>query len=42
MARTYKYQKIKNSVKHQSTMALVEEFNAQVELDEDLNKLFLV
>lgn len=30
MARTYKYQKIKNSVKHQSTMALVEEFNAQV------------
>lgn len=30
MARTYKYQKIKNSVKQQSTVALVEQFNAQV------------
>ena len=30
MARTYKYQKIKNSVKQQSTGALVEQFNALV------------
>ena len=30
MARTYKYQKIKNSVKQQSTEALVEQFNALV------------
>lgn len=30
MARTYKYQKIKNSVKQQSTKALVEQFNALV------------
>ncbi len=30
MARTYKYQAIKNSVKQQSTEALVEQFNAQV------------
>jgi hypothetical protein len=30
MARTYKYRNIKNSVKRQSTEALVEQFNAQV------------
>ena len=30
MARTYKYRNIKNSVKNQSTEALVEQFNAQV------------
>lgn len=30
MARTSKYQKIKNSVKQQSTEALVEQFNALV------------
>ena len=30
MARTYKYQKIKSSVKQQSTEALVEQFNALV------------
>lgn len=30
MSRIYKYQKIKNSVKQQSTEALVEQFNAQV------------
>ena len=30
MTRTYKYRNIKNSVKHQSTEALVEQFNAQV------------
>ena len=30
MARTYKYINIKNSVNHQSTEALVEQFNAQV------------
>lgn len=30
MARIYKYRKIKNSVNHQSTEALVEQFNAQV------------
>ena len=30
MARTYKYKNIKNSVNHQSTEALVEQFNAQV------------
>ena len=30
MARTYKYQKIKNSVKQQSTEALVEQFNALI------------
>lgn len=30
MARTYKYQKIKNSVKQQSNEALVEQFNALV------------
>lgn len=30
MARTYRYQKIKNSVKQQSTEALVEQFNALV------------
>lgn len=30
MARTYKYQKIKNSVKQQSTEALVEQINALV------------
>jgi len=30
MARTYKYQKIKNSVKQQSTEALIEQFNALV------------
>jgi hypothetical protein len=30
MARTYKYRNIKNGVKHQSTEALVEQFNAQV------------
>ena len=30
MARTYKYRNIKNSVNHQSTETLVEQFNAQV------------
>ena len=30
MARTYKYRNIKNSVSHQSTEALVEQFNTQV------------
>ena len=30
MARTYKYQKIKSSVKQQSTEALVEQFNALI------------
>ena len=30
MARTNKYRNIKNSVNHQSTEALVEQFNAQV------------
>ena len=30
MARIYRYQKIKNSVKQQSTEALVEQFNALV------------
>ena len=30
MARTYKYKNITNSVKHQSTEALVEQFNAQI------------
>lgn len=30
MARNYKYRNIKNSVNHQSTEALVEQFNAQV------------
>jgi hypothetical protein len=30
MARTYKYKNIRNSVNHQSTEALVEQFNAQV------------
>lgn len=30
MARIYKYRNIKNSVNHQSTEALVEQFNAQV------------
>ena len=30
MARTYKYRNIKNSVSHQSTEALVDQFNAQV------------
>ena len=30
MTRIYKYQKIKNSVKQQSTEALVEQFNALV------------
>ena len=30
MARNYKYINIKNSVNHQSTEALVEQFNAQV------------
>ena len=30
MARTYRYQKIQNSVKQQSTEALVEQFNALV------------
>ena len=30
MARIYKYQKIKSSVKQQSTEALVEQFNALV------------
>lgn len=30
MARTYKYTNIKNSVNHQSTEALVEQFNTQV------------
>ena len=30
MARSYKYRNIKNSVNHQSTDALVEQFNAQV------------
>lgn len=30
MARTYKYRNIKNSVNHQSTEALVEQFNVQV------------
>lgn len=30
MARTYKYQKIRNDVNHQSTEALVEQFNAQI------------
>lgn len=30
MARNYKYGNIKNSVKHQSTEALVEQFNSQV------------
>lgn len=30
MARTYKYKNITNSVNHQSTEALVEQFNAQI------------
>ena len=30
MARIYKYRNIKNSVNHQSTKALVDQFNAQV------------
>jgi len=30
MARIYKYKNIKNSVNHQSTEALIEQFNAQV------------
>ena len=30
MARTYKYRNIKKRVNHQSTEALVEQFNAQV------------
>ena len=30
MTRIYKYQKIKSSIKHQSTESLVEQFNAQV------------
>ena len=30
MARIYKYRNIKNSVNHQSTETLVEQFNAQV------------
>ena len=30
MPRSYKYRNIKNSVNHQSTDALVEQFNAQV------------
>ena len=30
MARTYNYRNIKNSVNHQSTETLVEQFNAQV------------
>lgn len=30
MARTYKYRNIRKSVSHQSTEALVEQFNAQV------------
>ena len=30
MARTYKYRNIKNIVNHQSTEALVEQFNSQV------------
>ena len=30
MARTYKYKNIKNSMNHQSTDALVEQFNALV------------
>ena len=30
MARNYKYRNIKNSVNHQSTEALVDQFNAQV------------
>lgn len=30
MARIYKYRNIKNGVKHQSTEALVEQFNSQV------------
>ena len=30
MARTYKYRNIKNSENHQSTEALVEQFNVQV------------
>ena len=30
MARTYKYRNIKNSANHQSTEALVRQFNAQV------------
>lgn len=30
MVKTYKYKNIKNSMNHQSTEALVEQFNAQV------------
>ena len=30
MVRTYKFRSIKNSVNHQSTLALVEQFNGQV------------
>lgn len=42
MARTYKCQKIKNSVKQQSTEALVEQFNALLVNDAGLLLVLLM